>query len=234
MQAKFRAVELLAERGDAIPVLLNLLLDARSLSSDIRDAASARSCRNHDARGENGSEHGYNTGCRSSHTQLLRRWAGQRTEHKQRALAAHLSRRSFWQDEAFTWSTVDRSFPSLLSVIVRHEGYQVLHSLIEWPTNRISSTVEALRMPSVFAFAGSVPAVWLVGRRLFDERTGVFAALLFALNGYALSYAQEARSYMLAAMLRAFLQQFFKVWLIRLELRSVSCTGQTLPARDAG
>jgi mannosyltransferase len=115
-----------------------------------------------------------------------------------------LQRRSFWQDEAFTWSTVDRSFPALLSVMMRHEGYQILHAVIEWPTNRISSTVTGLRMPSVLAFAAAVPAVWLTGRRLFDERTGVIAAFLFAINGSVLSYAQEARSYMLATMLAAY------------------------------
>jgi mannosyltransferase len=117
---------------------------------------------------------------------------------------AHLQRRSLWQDEAFTWSTVDRSFPAVVSVVARHEGYQMLHSLVEWPTNRISSTVDALRTPSVLAFAAAVPAVWLAGRRLFDERTGLLAALLFALNGFALSFAQEARGYMLATALCAY------------------------------
>lgn len=117
---------------------------------------------------------------------------------------AHLQRRSFWQDEAFTWSTVDRSFPSFIAVLARHEGYQILHSLIEWPTNRISSTVDGLRTPSVLAFGAAVPAVWLAARRLFDERTGLLAALLFALNGFGLAYAQEARGYMLAAALCAY------------------------------
>jgi mannosyltransferase len=121
------------------------------------------------------------------------------------ALGLHaLQRRSFWQDEGFTWGTVDRSFPALLSVIARHEGYQILHALIEWPTNRISSTVIALRMPSALSFAAAVPAVWLAGRRLFDEKTGLIAALLFAINGSVLSYAQEARSYMLTTMLAAY------------------------------
>jgi mannosyltransferase len=116
----------------------------------------------------------------------------------------HLQRRSFWQDEGFTWSTVDRSFPALFRVTLQHEGYQILHAFIEWPTNRISSTVAGLRMPSVLAFAAAVPAVWLAGRRLFDERTGVIAAFLFAINGGVLSYAQEARSYILATMLAAY------------------------------
>ena len=117
---------------------------------------------------------------------------------------AHLQRKSLGHEEGFTWSTVDRGFPALLSVLARSEGYQILHSLIEWPTNRISSTVDALRTPSVLAFAAAVPAVWLAGRRLFDERTGLLAALLFALNGFALQYAQEARGYMLATMLCAY------------------------------
>ena len=116
----------------------------------------------------------------------------------------HLQRRSFWQDESFTWSTVDRGFPALISVIARHEGYQILHSLIEWPTNRISSTVDGLRTPSVLAFAAAVPAVWLVARRLFDEYAGIVAALLFTINGFALQYAQEARGYMLATALCAY------------------------------
>ena len=116
---------------------------------------------------------------------------------------AHLQRKSLGHEEGFTWSTVDRGFPALLSVLARSEGYQILHSLIEWPTNRISSTIDSLRTPSVLAFAAAVPAVWLAGRRLFDERTGLLAALLFALNGFALQYAQEARGYMLATMLCA-------------------------------
>jgi hypothetical protein len=115
----------------------------------------------------------------------------------------HLQRRSFWQDEAYTWSTVDRGLPALVSVLFRHEGFQILHSLIEWPANGISSTVDGLRTPSVLAFAATVPAVWLAGRRLFTERTGLLAALLFTLNGFALQYAQEARGYMLATALCA-------------------------------
>jgi mannosyltransferase len=117
---------------------------------------------------------------------------------------AHLQRRSLGHEEGYTWSTVDRGFPALISVLARAEGYQILHSLIEWPVNRISSTIDALRTPSVLAFGAAVPAIWLAGRRLFDERTGLLAALLFALNGFALQYAQQARGYMLATMLCAY------------------------------
>lgn len=114
-----------------------------------------------------------------------------------------LGHKSFWLDEAFTWSTVDRPFPDLVRVLVTREGFQSLHSLLLWPVNRLSSTPAALRFPSVLAFAAAIPAVWLAGRRLFDDRAGLAAGLLLAVNGLALQFAQEARSYALAMMLTA-------------------------------
>lgn len=119
-----------------------------------------------------------------------------------------LGHKSFWLDEAFTWSTVDRPFPDLVHVLVTHEGFQSLHTLLLWPVNRLSSTPEALRFPSVLAFAASIPAVWLAGRRLFDDRAGLGAGLLLAVNGLALQFAQEARSYALAMMLTALAAAF--------------------------
>ncbi len=118
--------------------------------------------------------------------------------------AAFLGERGFWLDEAFTWSTVDRPFTDLLHLLVTREGFQILHSLLLWPLNQISSTPVMLRSPSVLAFAAAVPAVWLAGRRLFDDRAGLCAGMLLAVNGLALQYAQEARSYALAMMLCAY------------------------------
>lgn len=117
---------------------------------------------------------------------------------------AYLGSKSFWLDESFTWSTVDRPFPDLLELLVGHEGFQILHSLLMWPVNQISSSKVALRLPSTLAFAATIPAVWLAGRNLFDDRAGLGAALLLAVNGLAVQYAQEARSYTLAMMLVTF------------------------------
>ena len=119
-----------------------------------------------------------------------------------------LGRKGFWLDEAFTWSTVDRSFPDLLHLLATREGFQILHSLLLWPLDRISSTPEMLRFPSVVAFAAAIPAVWLAGRRLFDDRAGLAAGMLLCVNGLALQYAQEARSYTLAMMLCAYAAAF--------------------------
>jgi len=124
----------------------------------------------------------------------------------------HLDHRSFAHEEAFTWAVIDQSFPALVSALVRHEGYQMLHALLEWPVNRLSSTTASLRAISALSFGAAVPAIWLAGRRLFDERAALLAALLFSLNGFALQYAQEARGYMLATALCAWAGAFLAAY----------------------
>ncbi|MDQ1519242.1 MAG: hypothetical protein QOI55_315 [Actinomycetota bacterium] len=115
-----------------------------------------------------------------------------------------IGRAPFFPDESYTWSTVNRGFPALVSVIVRHEAFQVLHTLLLWPVNVVSDSSAALRYPSVVFFAATVPAVWALGRRLFDSRVGLVAGLLLATNAFALQFAQDARSYTMAMMFAAY------------------------------
>lgn len=135
---------------------------------------------------------------------------------------AYLARKSFWLDEAFTWSTVDRPFPDLLELLLTREGFQILHSLVVWPVNQISSDPVAFRLPSVLAYAASIPAAWLAGRNLFDDRAGLGAALLLAVNALAVQYAQEARSYTLAMMFVTYAGAFLAG-----EVRAPSARGRT-------
>jgi mannosyltransferase len=115
-----------------------------------------------------------------------------------------VGRPSFFPDESYTWSTVNRGFGALISVIVHHEAFQVLHTLLLWPINKVSDTSFVLRYPSVLFFAATVPAVWALGRRLFDARAGLVAGLLLSVNAFALQYAQEARSYAMALMFASY------------------------------
>jgi mannosyltransferase len=114
-----------------------------------------------------------------------------------------LGRAEFFADEAYTWSTVNNSFGSMVRIIVEEEAFQILHDFLLWPVNAISDSSFALRLPSVLCFAATVPAVWASTRRLFGQRAALVAALLLAVNAFALQYAQEARSYALAMMFAA-------------------------------
>ncbi len=115
-------------------------------------------------------------------------------------VAWRIGDRSFWLDEAYTWSTVDRSAPSLISLTAREEAYQILHQLLLWPWARISTDEWWLRLPSAVAFVACVALVVAIGRRWFDPAVGLVAGALLALSGFAISLGQEARSYPFAML----------------------------------
>lgn len=115
-------------------------------------------------------------------------------------VAWRLGDRSFWLDEAYTWSTIDRSAPSLIGLTARDEAYQILHQLLLWPWARVSTAEWWLRLPSAVAFVACVALVVAIGRRWFGPAVGLVAGALLALSGFALSLGQEARSYPFAML----------------------------------
>jgi mannosyltransferase len=120
-----------------------------------------------------------------------------------------LGHNSVWADEAYTWSTVSRSWSSFVDVVTHHEGGGVLHSLFTFFWIKVGDSPTWLRLPSVFFAALTVPLVYRAARQLFDERTGLIAGLLLAMNGTVLFYAQEARTYALTVLLVAGSFSFF-------------------------
>src|SRR4029077_921479 len=73
----------------------------------------------------------------------------------------------------------------------------------------------ALRMPSILFSVAAVPAIYLLGRRLFNQSVGFIAALLLAGNATAIDYAQIIRSYSLVILL-VVASSFFFVKLVAL------------------
>ncbi len=111
-----------------------------------------------------------------------------------------LDLRSFWLDEAYTASTIDRSFADLVALTWRDEGYQILHQLVLWPVGQLSLAETWLRLPSAMAYVVTIPFLAVIGRRHFDATVGLIAASVYALNGFAIVLAQEARSYPFVAL----------------------------------
>jgi 4-amino-4-deoxy-L-arabinose transferase-like glycosyltransferase len=58
-----------------------------------------------------------------------------------------------------------------------------------------------IRLLSVLPSLVAIPAIFVLGRRMFDSRVGLMASFLLALNAYDIRYAQEARSYSLCPLL---------------------------------
>lgn len=71
----------------------------------------------------------------------------------------------------------------------------------------------SLRLLSALSSSLTGGLLFLLGRRLFDAETGLWAALLFAVNSNQIVYAQNARPYALCMMLSAASLLFFLNWL---------------------
>jgi mannosyltransferase len=60
-----------------------------------------------------------------------------------------------------------------------------------------------MRLPSALAMAGATACVCLVGERLFDRRSAIFAGLVFAVIPNVSRFAQEVRPYAMTMLLAA-------------------------------
>ncbi len=120
--------------------------------------------------------------------------------------SAFLPTKSFWLDEAM--SVRYAGFERLPSVAFTDGGNFALYYLLLHGWLRLGSSDGFVRALSVIAAVLAIPCVYLVGRRLFDARVGIFAAFLLATNAFFISYAQEARGYTLFVLL-SLLSTFF-------------------------
>lgn len=77
----------------------------------------------------------------------------------------------------------------------------VLHTLLLRFWLLFGDSEAWLRSLSVLAALATIPAVFVLGRKLFDARVGLMASFLLTINAFHVRYSQEARSYSLFAFL---------------------------------
>jgi mannosyltransferase len=112
-----------------------------------------------------------------------------------------LADKSLFRDEAFTASTVLRSWDSLLRLTLHHEANGAAHAYLLKAWTTFGSSEAVLRSFSVLCTILTVPIVAAIGWRLVSSRVAVLSAALFILNGSVAAHAQNARAYALAMLL---------------------------------
>jgi mannosyltransferase len=118
-----------------------------------------------------------------------------------------LGAKSLWLDEAIG---VERAAnQDLLSALFGGHNMGLYTVLLHFWIRMFGDSETAARSLSVCFAALCVPAVFLVGRRLFDRRTGLIAAVVLVPNAFLLSWAQQARSYTLLILLVTLSSYFF-------------------------
>lgn len=114
-----------------------------------------------------------------------------------------LDAQSLWSDEGASVAQALRDAPAIVANAAAdiHPPfyYLALSGWVQW-----AGTSEfAVRAFSAVLGIVLVALCWLLGKRFGGTRTGLVAAFVAALNPFQLYYAQEARMYMLAAVLGA-------------------------------
>ena len=110
-----------------------------------------------------------------------------------------LGDQAYHHDEIVTASRVLRvGFGHAMDAVGFSESAPPLYYALAWLWTQVTGNGEwGLRFLSALAGVATIPVAYFVGRELRDERAGVIAAALVAVNPMLLWYSQEARAYAL-------------------------------------
>lgn len=109
---------------------------------------------------------------------------------------------SLWSDELASWYFSRADGVGQVVSNVREDihppGYFVILHLTQ---NVFGDSEWALRLPSAIAGWLCIPAIYLLGRRIYSQREGLIAALLVAVSWAGIYFSQETRSYSVLILL---------------------------------
>jgi len=112
-----------------------------------------------------------------------------------------LAAKSFWFDEGVSVAIARLDWYNFARILWRREANMSLYYLFLRGWLHFGGSEFFIRSLSVFFAVVSIPVIFLLGRRLFDSRVGLFAAVLLSANAYYVQYSQDARSYTLMVLL---------------------------------
>lgn len=110
-----------------------------------------------------------------------------------------------WIDEAATWQGVSGTWRQLLEhALAGDDCGGFFYALVLKPWTELAGVSEAaLRLPSVLFTVLLAAVVFLLGRRLFSRRAGLYAALAIGLYPVVFLQSRQARCYALELLLFA-------------------------------
>ena len=115
----------------------------------------------------------------------------------------HLGSRSLWGDEAFSVTLARQPLGEFWRVVSQSQANMSLYYVVLRAWTLAGDGEATVRLLSLVAAVAAVVVLYRVGAQLFNPLIGTIGALLLAVNGFFLRYAQEARSYALVTLLTA-------------------------------
>ena len=123
--------------------------------------------------------------------------------------AYRLGFQSLWWDEGWTVYFATADVPSMIARTAIDIHPPLYYLALHLWTLLIGPGAVSVRLFSLAVGVVSVPLMFVVGRRLFGRRVGIFAALILAVAPFHVYYSQEARMYALVTLLALASTYFF-------------------------
>jgi mannosyltransferase len=124
-----------------------------------------------------------------------------------------LACKPFWFDEAFSVEVARLTWPNFLHLLWWREANMSLYYVLLRGWLHFGQSPYFIRSFSVLMAALTLPAIYWLGRLLFDRRVALIVAALFTFNAYDVRYSQEARSYSLFLLLTTLSSGLLVWWL---------------------
>ena len=115
-----------------------------------------------------------------------------------------MEQRDYWYDEAFTGILVKDSWSNMNQLIFADVHPPLYYWLAKPWASIFSYSSSGIRSFSLLMGVLTIFSIYWIGRRMFNERAGLLAALITAVSPFAIQYSQEARMYSLFG--------FFMIW----------------------
>ncbi|MCB9136246.1 MAG: glycosyltransferase family 39 protein [Anaerolineales bacterium] len=111
-----------------------------------------------------------------------------------------LDSKGMWLDETFSVWLANKSVGEMLGWIVKIDQHPPLYYLLlhAWIALKDSSPYHVRLLSALFGI-GTIPIIYLIGKRISGVGLGLGAAVFLALSPYHIYYAQETRMYTLLA-----------------------------------
>jgi mannosyltransferase len=124
-----------------------------------------------------------------------------------------LTVKSFWFDEGASVGIARLDWYNFLRILWRREANMALYYVLLRSWLHLGSSEWFIRALSVLFALATIPAIYVVGRRMFGWRAGLIASVLLGVNAFHVRYSQEARSYSLTVLLCVLSSLCFLQWL---------------------
>ncbi|MBN1977593.1 MAG: glycosyltransferase family 39 protein, partial [Anaerolineae bacterium] len=112
----------------------------------------------------------------------------------------HLGNNGLWIDEAFSVWMGRQPVGQMLGWLARIDQHPPLYYLMLHLWMRLGDGEAVVRALSALCATLTIPAIYLLGRRLAGRGVGLLAALILAVSPFHVYFAQEARMYALLAL----------------------------------